>query len=315
VRSALELGLCALLVSLDGERPVFAVLDEADSGFAPRLPAERLDIDGDPTLELALRRQVRSQLGIDVGYVEQLYTFGDRDRDARTAHGWPRSVTVAYLALVRGMPALAPGARWAPLYTHLPWEDARCGLSDLVDEGHLRCISSAAPEHKREVPASATAAEGRDLDERAAIALPRSLGRWDEYRVLERYELLFELGLVAESGAAGHGFGEPLALDHRRVLATALGRLRGKLRYRPVVFEFLDTTFTLFQLQRVVEAIAGVRLHKQNFRRLVERGGLVEATGEVDRSTGGRPAARFRFRQEVRFERQAPGIGIPRGGG
>ena len=61
-----------------------------------------------------------------------------------------------------------------------------------------------------------------------------------------------------------------MALDHRRILATALGRLRGKLKYRPVVFELLPSAFTLLQLQRVVEALAGVRLHKQNLRRLVE---------------------------------------------
>src|SRR5213592_4948627 len=87
-----------------------------------------------------------------------------------------------------------------------------------------------------------------------------------------------------------HGAGVAMALDHRRILATALGRLRGKLKYRPVVFELLPPTFTLLQLQRVVEALAGVRLHKQNFRRLVETGGLVEGTGQQHAETGGRPA-------------------------
>lgn len=102
-----------------------------------------------------------------------------------------------------------------------------------------------------------------------------------------------------------------MALDHRRMLATALSRLRGKLRYRPVVFELLPATFTLLQLQRVVEALSGVRLHKQNFRRLVERGGLVEGTGEFESHTGGRPAALFRFRREVLLERPVPGVGVP----
>ena len=89
-----------------------------------------------------------------------------------------------------------------------------------------------------------------------------------------------------------------MQLDHRRIVATALGRLRGKLKYRPVVFELLPPTFTLLQLQRLVEALSGVRLHKQNFRRLVEGGGLVEGTGRSRRS-GGRPAELFRFRREV----------------
>ena len=81
-----------------------------------------------------------------------------------------------------------------------------------------------------------------------------------------------------------------MALDPRRILATAIGRVRGALAYRPVVFELLPATFTLFQLQRTVEALAGVRLHKGNFRRLVVDGRLVEPTGE--RATAGRPAGR-----------------------
>ena len=141
--------------------------------------------------------------------------------------------------------------------------------------------------------------------------------------MLERYELLYEAGLVEEAvqdrgsapppagAGAAAGLGEPMALDHRRLLATALGRLRGKLKYRPVVFELLPPSFTLLRLQRVVEALAGVRLHKQNFRRLVETGGLVEGTGLIEPGPVGRPAELFRFRREVLRERRAPGVGLP----
>jgi len=105
--------------------------------------------------------------------------------------------------------------------------------------------------------------------------------------------------------------GEPMAMDHRRILATAMSRLRGKLKYRPVVFELMPPAFTLLQLQQCVEALAGMALHKQNFRRLVEQGGLVERTGEWEHGTGGRPAERFRFRREVVVERPAPGVRLP----
>ncbi len=124
--------------------------------------------------------------------------------------------------------------------------------------------------------------------------------------MLERYELLYEAGLLSPEA-----LGKSMVLDHRRILATALGRLRGKIRYRPVVFELLPATFTLLQLQRTVESLAGLRLHKQNFRRLVEKGGLVEGTAEIESRTGGRPAERFRFRREVLRERLAPGVGLP----
>ena len=79
--------------------------------------------------------------------------------------------------------------------------------------------------------------------------------------------------------------------DHRRILATALGRVRGKLLYRPVVFELMAEAFTLSALQRAVEAIAGVSLHKQNFRRALERAELVEGLGQHGRRNR-RPARR-----------------------
>jgi hypothetical protein len=87
-----------------------------------------------------------------------------------------------------------------------------------------------------------------------------------------------------------------------------MGRLRGKLKYRPVVFELMPAIFTLLDLQRTVEAVAGPLLHKQNFRRLVEKAGLVERTGQFASRTGGRPAELFRFRREVLVERPAPGL-------
>ena len=68
--------------------------------------------------------------------------------------------------------------------------------------------------------------------------------------------------------------------------------------------------FTLFELQKTVEAILGPHLHKQNFRRLVEGAGLVEPTGEMKTRTGGRPAKLFRFRREVLLERPAPGVRV-----
>ena len=141
--------------------------------------------------------------------------------------------------------------------------------------------------------------------------------------MLERYELLYEAGLVQEASrdrgepppqqdeALAAAMGEPMISDHRRILATALGRLRGKLKYRPVVFELMPEAFTLSALQRTVEAIAGVPLHKQNFRRALERAQLVEGLGRLDVETGGRPAELFRFRREVLDARPVSGLSLP----
>ena len=100
-----------------------------------------------------------------------------------------------------------------------------------------------------------------------------------------------------------------MRFDHRRILATAISRLRAKLKYRPVVFELMADEFTLTELQRTVEAISGRHLHKQNFRRLVEGAALVEPTG-ADRATEARPAGGA-VPFPARDPQGTPGAGLP----
>jgi hypothetical protein len=295
------------------------------------IPFGHFDPASDRTLELGLRRWVREQTGLNLGYVEQLYTFGDRNRDPSEGEGGPRVISIAYLALVReGKPSGTGGAHWREWYRFFPWEDWRTGRPDVI-ENHI------APALASWVGSAPDTSVRQDRRERCDINFGLKGAPWVPERVLERYELIYEVNLAAESHrdrksgskaavppeiktsgkpedrtiSSTSYLGRPMALDHRRILATALGRLRGKLKYRPVVFELLPTKFTLFQLQRVVEALAGVRLHKQNFRRLVEKGGLVEGTARFDSRTGGRPAELFRFRRDVLRERPAPGVGLP----
>jgi hypothetical protein len=264
------------------------------------------------TLQLGLRSWVERQTKQMLGYVEQLYTFGDRDRPL-TSGGLGdgrRALSLAYLALVQeARPAGATGAAWRSWYEYFPWEDWRDG-----DPTARQRIVDRVLEW---VKAAGTPEEQRLRQERAAITFGQCEAAWDEERTLERYELLYEAGLVPEAWHDGDAepagdvlasAGRPMAADHRRILATAIGRLRGKIKYRPVLFELMPPSFTLLQLQTTAEALSGVRLHKQNFRRLVEQQRLVEDTGEVDTETGGRPAKLMRFRHEVRLERPSLGV-------
>ncbi|MBM3694811.1 MAG: hypothetical protein FJW79_02595 [Actinobacteria bacterium] len=296
--SRVVLGLSAVIVAVTAEQPRLLTVP----GERPALPSGRLDPDGDRTLERALRRWVREQTHIELGYVEQLYSLGDRGRGPRMEE---RLVTVAYLALVREGPVpAASGAQWLDFYSFLPWEDFREGPPPALAEAIIPALDG--------WTAGGPPKDRHARRERVQIMFGRHGSPWDVERVLERYELLYEAGLIPEAGVAGGPVpGDPMDLDHRRIAAQALGRLRGKLRYRPVVFELLPSAFTLGRLQQVVEALSGVRLHSQNFRRLLAAGGLVEPTGEMDPSTGGRPAAVHRFRREVLAERPAPGVGLP----
>jgi hypothetical protein len=297
---------------------VLVVREDADnSGATDGLPFGPFSPKSHRTLESGLRAWVSEQAGLDLGYVEQLYTFGDRGRHAEDGDTSPHVVSIGYLALTRaGEPDGVRRGSWCSWYHYFPWEDWRRGRPEILDKTLLPKLGEWA-DRPRRPGAPARPIERRD---RVRICFGVDGAAWDEEKVLDRYELLYEAGLVAEAQrdrpeASPHAdFSEPLGagmrFDHRRILATAIGRVRAKIKYRPVIFELMPDEFTLFELQRTVEAILGPHLHKQNFRRLVESAGLVEPTGEVRTRTGGRPAKLYRFRREVLLERPAPGVRV-----
>lgn len=314
------IGLNAAVVAVFDDAPHVLIVRHVSEAAAGGVRPERDGLPFGPfeplahrTLEAGLRNLVSRQTGLSMGYVEQLYTFGDRGRHDVQGEG-PRVVSVGYLALTRAQGlAPSPDTDWRHWYLYLPWEDwreARPAMIDRLIRPRLKLWAQ-----------GATGAAREARMERIHLCFGHDGGAWDEERVLERYELLYEAGLVEEARRDGReiarelrdtpaDLGRPMMFDHRRILATAVGRLRGKLKYRPVVFELMPPEFTLLELQRQVEAISGVRLHKQNFRRLVEAGGLVETTGKLSTRSGGRPAALFRFRRDVLRERPAPGVKV-----
>jgi hypothetical protein len=316
--------LSAVIVAATPDEPRVLILrtpERIPGEMAEALPSGPLEIEH-RTLEIGIRAWVERQTRQKLGYVEQLYTFGDRDRIETDAGAPVRALTVAYLALVhpperehvspdKARPGGAVDAAWQNWYRYFLWEDWRAGRPAAIPALEDRLAAWVAE--------GASAADRRLRTERVGLAFARP---WNDELVLERYELLYEAGLIQErwrdlgqpppSGEMPAS-GTAMAADHRRILATAIGRLRGKIKYRPVVFELMPPAFTLLRLQRTVEALSGVRLHKQNFRRLVEQQGLVEETGEISSETGGRPARLVRFRREVLLERPAPGLRLRAG--
>jgi hypothetical protein len=316
----IEIGLTAAIVAVEGEEPAILVAGDGGKG-EPRagLPFGPFDPLTHRTFEIGLRAWVEAQTGLTVGYVEQLYTFGDRGRHARPGDTGAHIVSIGYLALTRrpeNLSALAAaGAGFEPWYRFFPWEDWREQRPKILDSVILPLLNEWAGRSDRPEPGRAF---GRS--ERLRLCFGTGGNSWDEEKTLDRYELLYEAGLTEEARRDGReaalarqkfpALGEPMRFDHRRVLATAITRLRAKLKYRPVVFELMPREFTLTELQRTVEAISGRHLHKQNFRRLVESAALVEPTGEMSKATGGRPAALFRFRRDVAQERPSGGLRV-----
>jgi hypothetical protein len=310
-KHVVTIGLSAAIVSVVEDSPSVLVVHTA--GADDSLPFGPFDPIAHRTLESGLRTWVGEQTYLDLGYVEQLYTFGDRGRHTLKPGEDSRVVSVGYLALTKQLGERnAPESIWRGWYRYFPWEDWRDQKPAVIDE----VIGPALEGFVAAAPDKPCAELRRD---RVRLCFGGEDIGWDEEKVLERYELLYEAGLVTESArdgriATAHALplGDRMMFDHRRILATAIARLRGKMKYRPVVFELMPASFTLLELQRTVEAISGIRLHKQNFRRLVEDQGLVEGTGKFNSPPRGRPAELFRFRREVLRERPSPGVRLAR---
>jgi hypothetical protein len=312
------INLLGVIVAVTDEVPRVLVVDQELDCALPNGP---FDPSRHASLEDGLRSLIEEQTGLDLYYIEQLYTFGNRNRDPIEIDGGPRVVSVAYIALTHEDPIRAESARWADWYQFLPWEDWRNGRPEVIQQH----IQPALQDWVRQVR---TPQRQKSRQERQNVAFGDiNSAEMDAVLSLERFELLYEVALVEEAirdacalskeplatmaQTPAHQMGTTMAYDHRRVLATALGRLRGKLAYRPVVFELLPGEFTLLQLQRVAEALSGAKLHKQNFRRLVSNADLVEPIGRTTAVGRGRPAELFRFRREVLGEKLTVGLARP----
>jgi hypothetical protein len=315
--------LNAVLAVVDGGQPKSLCVRRGDGLGLPYGP---FDPARHRTFELGLRSWVAEQTHVALGYVEQLYTFGDKGRESPAAvisggETAARVVSVGYLALApEPAKVAATDAEWRSWYDFFPWEDWRRGEPPVLARTILPALGAWA---------KAGESNGVRAERAARFSLAFGLGDpgWEEERALERFELMYEAGLVAEASrdraatgasapraalAASKAAGLAMTSDHRRILATAIGRLRGKLKYRPVIFELMPEEFTLLALQKAVEAIVGYALHKQNFRRSVVDGGLVEKTETFAPRTSGRPAALFRASPATRLDAAASGLAIPR---
>jgi len=303
VAAGLAVDLVAVLAAVTDGRPRVMTIR-----YGAALPSGAFELD-DRSLQSGLRAWVERQTGHPLGYVEQLYTFADRDRAAEgTAL---RVISISYLGLMREERAKRSGdAGWRNWYDYFPWEDRRAGPPAFLEKAIIPRLHAWAK-------AAGDATKRRERAERLGISFGLDGSPWNEELILQRYELIYEAGMVEEAVRTSVGKkpefipGRPMIFDHRRILATGIARLRAKIKYRPVVFELMPPTFTLLQLQRAVEALAGRLVHKPNFRRLIEQQELVEDMGATGSDTPGRPAKLYRFRRAVLAERAVAGTKLP----
>ncbi len=269
------------------------------------------------SLQAGVRQWVEEQTQQPLGYLEQLYTFVDTNRRNIDGHAL---VYVSYLGLVQEMQTIRHQSQavWHDWFDYFPWENHLNGaptmIADVIIPELFAWADSAdeitARRRRQRICLCWGVNRSEDLKHSESY-LQNIEASWVAEHVLLRYEMLYEAGLIPESPDYQPSklpsdwaliIGAPMYYDHRRVIATAISRIRAKIEYQPLIFGLMPNEFTLSQLQQSVEALSGVPLHKQNFRRLLESQNLVMPTGKSSTNQRGRPAKLYRFCHDIELQ-------------
>jgi 8-oxo-dGTP diphosphatase len=166
------------------------------------------------SLDHAVMRELKEEAGIDVNYLEQLFTFGSPDRDPRN-----HAISISYFGLVR------------------PQDFQLAAQTDAEDVA------------------------------------------WYNIKKLPR-----------------------LAFDHKKIIDTAIKRLRGKITYEPVGFELLDKEFPFSDLEKLYQTLLDQEIDRRNFKKKIMSLGILEELDTTIQRKSGRPARLYKFNKKKYFE-------------
>ncbi|MEK3887984.1 NUDIX hydrolase [Bacillus sp. FSL K6-3431] len=216
----------------------------------------------DESLEDAAYRELKEETNVEDVYLEQLYTWGNVDRDPRT-----RIISVSYLALVDHKKLTissgddAEEAEWFNASLKMQKEEKK-----MMEDGFV----------KKEI--FLLTLKNEEITMTADVVVNR-----------------VKSGKV-ENVHTEITLSDGIAFDHAKIIVYALDRLRNKIQYTDIVFTLMPDSFTLTELQKVYETILDKKLIKANFRRKVSH--MVMETNEYTTDAGHRPSQLFSFKND-----------------
>lgn len=91
----------------------------------------------------------------------------------------------------------------------------------------------------------------------------------------------------------------PVIFDVKNIINAALKKLREEVQYHPVGFHLLPEKFTLTELQSLYEVILDKKLDTRNFRKKIQKMGLLVDTNEKQKHVAHRAAKLYSFELKV----------------
>ncbi|NLY44249.1 MAG: NUDIX hydrolase [Clostridiaceae bacterium] len=211
------------------------------------------------SIEEAAQRELKEETNIDNVYMEQLYTWGDVERDPRT-----RVISVSYMALVDSSGLDISGS------------------SDAADAKWFT-VSCKSYQEKKTINENGYALEKlfklnlyNEVEKLSAIV--------KVVKTLEGKVMRIQREVVESNG---------VAFDHAKIIVYGIERLRNKIEYTDIAFNLMPELFTLTELQQVYEIILDTELLKANFRRKIAN--MVIETNKFKKDVGHRPSKLFKF--------------------
>ena len=220
------------------------------------------------TTEQAAQRELCEETGVQEVYLEQLYTFSELGRDPRT---WVMSC--AYMALVdQSLVKLKAGddadeAKWFKLIYKKIEETEETKEGGLIKYERYQLSLEAREEQNQRVDRK---------EKKEKVQLQAEI---EKKIVINDNGRTSELFITKNSG---------IAFDHAKIIAYAVGRLRGKIEYTDIALHLMPRQFTLTALQQVYEVILDKPLLKAAFRRKIAD--LVKETENYTDKVGHRPS-------------------------
>lgn len=222
-------------------------------------------VRNDESIEAGAVRMLKEETGIDNVYTEQLYTFGELNRDPRT-----RVISIGNIALISKDKIIIrqeknnKESQW--FWVEKSLMECQIDKNFIVNKYKLKFQSE-------------------DED----ITIEYEINEKIERSIFRKKEEQFKL--LSSSN-------QELAFDHNRIINYAVDRIRNKIEYTPIALNLLPKLFTVKELQNVYEAIMGREI--LNFRRKMDN--MIIETDEIIEGKPFRPAKVFKFNENFEHE-------------